>query len=187
MIAGKDRPLKLLPCHGASGSTRLFGARKIPRRPLVLLRITDSNKGNYQSLERYDELEYIFGHYDAYGYKILAMWTPRKENILFLRVLILRKNALTQLKFYARMTVLVWLPDSDTYHPKLTVAALVYSELTPSRAKFPATLDVLERVVCSLDMSSPWEHAMATNILLDHNALLRGEELHNRLKVRDPS
>lgn len=61
----------------------------IPRRPLVLLWITDStsaalsvNKGNCQSPEGYDELEFIFGLCDAYGYELVAMWAPREENVL---------------------------------------------------------------------------------------------------------
>lgn len=97
------------------------------------------------------------------------------------------QNALAQLRVHARKTGRSWLREADAYRLKRTIAALVYEDVTPSRAKLPATLDVLERVVRSLDMTSLWERAMATSLLLGHNALLRGGELHSGLRVRDLS
>lgn len=95
------------------------------------------------------------------------------------------QNALVQLRVYASKNGLPWLSAADAYNLKRTVAALEYADATPSRAKRPATLDVLGRVVAQLDLKVEWQLAFAASLLLGHNALLRAGELLSGLRVRD--
>lgn len=80
---------------------------------------------------------------------------------------------------------LSWLTNADVYNLRHIVVALEYADVTPSRAKLPATLDVLERVISGMELLCPWQMAMATSLMLGHNVLLRGSELHSGLRVRD--
>lgn len=92
---------------------------------------------------------------------------------------------LSQLRVHCRKAGQAWLSEADAYLLKRTVGALEYADQAPYRAKEPATLAVLLKVIRNLQ-STTVDHALfALTLLLGHNGLLRAAELHSGFRVRD--
>lgn len=94
-------------------------------------------------------------------------------------------NLLSQLRVYCRKTGIPWLPESDAYSLRRIVAALEFEDRTPSRAKKPATLEVLLTVCGRLRPDNDGDILFALTMFVAHDGLLRAAELHSGLRVRD--
>lgn len=80
---------------------------------------------------------------------------------------------------------ILWLTEAEAYTLKRIVATLEFEDCTPSRAKKPATLEVLLAVCNQLKRDDDRDMLFALTLFIAHNDLLRAAELHSGLRVRD--
>lgn len=92
-------------------------------------------------------------------------------------------NVLSQLRVFGRKHGHGWLGEADTYLLRRTIAALTYSDTRAPKAKAPATLSVLRRVLRQLDGEQLDHRLFALTIAVGHDGLLRGAELHSGIRA----
>jgi hypothetical protein len=94
-------------------------------------------------------------------------------------------NILSALRTYARTNSKSWMSDSEAYQLQRVVKQLQFGDRGVGRAKLPATLQVIAKVISHLDLEEEEDRAFQLTMLLMHNGLLRGGELFSGLKVQD--
>lgn len=92
-------------------------------------------------------------------------------------------NLISQLRVYAKKHNLGWLSEAAAYRLRRLSATLRFHDTQPSRAKSPATLAVISTVLQHLDLRRLDERLFAITVLVGHNGLLRGAELHSGIRA----
>lgn len=121
-----------------------------------------------------------------------VQWTPLTYNPVALYVVHYTNrnkstrslgSLLSQLKAEVTARHVSWLTDQDAIRLKKLTALLRFEDTSQSRRKSALRLSHLIEIVALLDLSRPAELLKATELMVGHDALLRGGELASGIKA----